>query len=137
MESVATELKNPGRYATAALNGKVRDWQRTGPAKLEPMGIGRDLERIGGANERVQVALDRKVFFEQVKATLNDRDQVILLLLLDGSSDTEVASALAVTPATGRKAIQRVKERIAATLKISRVKNDPEHGARTLCPTKG
>ena len=137
MEAMASELRNPGRYATAALNGKVRDWQRTGAAKLEPMGMGRDLERIGGTNGRVQGALDRKVFFEQIKSTLNDRDQVILLLLLDGSSNTEVASALAVTSSAGRKAIQRVKERIAATLKVSRVKNDPEHGTRTLCPTKG
>jgi len=137
METIAAELRNPARYAAAALNGKVRDWQRTGAAKLETMGMGCDLERVGGTSERIQGALDRKVFFEQIKATLNDRDQVILLLLLDGSSDTEVASALAVTSSTGRKAIQRVKERIAATLKVSRVKNDPEHGTRTLCPTKG
>ena len=137
MEAMAPPVRNPGRYAAAALNGKIRDWLRTGPAKLEPMGVSRDLERLGGADETVQGLWDQKLFFEQVKATLNDRDQVILLLLLDGLTDAEVASALELTSSAARKAIQRMKERIAATLMRSRVKNDPEHGSVALCETKG
>ena len=137
MQSMDADLGSPGRYADAALQGKVRDWQRTKPAKQQPMGIGADLERIGGADRQVQAVMDRKVLFEQVKATLSERDQLILVLLLDGLTTTEVASALAVTDSAGRKAIQRVKERMAAAASAPRTKNDPSQGSPTLCETKG
>ncbi len=137
MQSMDANLGSPGRYADVALRGKVRDWQRTKPAKQQPMGIGPDLERIGGADRQVQAVLDRKVFFEQVRATLSERDQVIMLLLLDGLDDFEIASALAVTYAAGRKAIQRVKQRMAAAASGDRTKNYPGQGSPTLCETKG
>lgn len=137
MEAMGSDLRNPGRYAAIALNGKVRDWQRTRPAKLELVGAGHDLERIGGTNRGVQGDTDQRVLFEQLKATLNDRDQVILLLLLDGSTDKEIASALTVRAPAARKAIQRMKERLVKNLSSSRTKQDPGHGSRTLCETKG
>lgn len=131
MEARAADLRNPRRYAAAALNGRVRDWMRTGPAKLEPMGVGRDLERLGGTNE-VLGELERKLFFEQVGTTLNDRDRIILVLVLDGSTDTEVAAALGISSVAARKAIQRMKDRIAATLKTSR-NAGRGHGSPNFC----
>ena len=81
--------------------------------------------------------MDRRVLFEQLKATLNDRDQVILVLLLDGTSDGEIGVALGITPAAARKAIQRMKERISAQLAKGRSKDETGHASQDLCETKG
>ena len=137
MEAGAMELRNPRRYASAALEGKVKDWLKTGAAKLEPVGVGFDLERFGVANGSTQSVLDQSLLIEQVTTTLNDRDRFILVLLVDGSTDTEIASALKISPSAGRKAIQRMRERIAASLQGSRSTKRTGHGPRAFCETKG
>ena len=137
METVADTLRNPRRYATAALQGKVKDWLKTGAAKLETIGVSRDLERLGGASGKTQAVLDRSLLIEQLKTTLSERDRFILVLLLDGSTDSEIAAALGVSPSAGRKAIQRMKERISATLKGSRSANPSGHSSAAFCETKG
>jgi hypothetical protein len=48
MQERATILISPQRYAYSALKGKVRDWMRSGAAREQVAGIGRDLESIGG-----------------------------------------------------------------------------------------
>ncbi len=137
MEAAGGDLRNPGRYATVALHGKVRDWLKTGAAKLEPVGVGRELERLGGYDTATQGVLDRALLFEQLKATLKGRDQVILALLLYGCTDDEISAHLGVTRSAGRKAIQRMKERMSATLQGSRSTNGAGHRSTTLCVTKG
>ena len=125
MEERAASLISPQRYAYAALKGKVRDWMRSGAAKEEVAGIGLDLERIGGLSGSFQSASDRKILFEQLKATLNERDRYILVLLLeDKMSPATVANALDTSYPAAAKAIQRVKERIAITLNGSRKIDD-------------
>ena len=138
MQVRVTTIVSPQRYAYAALKGKVHDWMRSAPAKEEVAGLGRDLERIGGVNGSFERAVDRKILFEQLKATLNERDRCILVLLLeDNTSPATVAKALGTTYPAAAKAIQRVKERIASKLNGARKVGDPGHGSPLYCETKG
>ena len=138
MQARVTTIISPQRYAYAALKGKVHDWMRSAPAKEEFAGLGRDLERIGGLNGSFEGAVDRKILFEQLKATLNERDRYILVLLLeDNTSPATVAKALGTTYPAAAKAIQRVKERIASKLNGARKVGDPGHGSPLFCETKG
>ena len=138
MQMRVTIIVSPQRYAYAALKGKVHDWMRSAPAKEEVAGLGRDLERIGGLNGSFEGAVDRKILFEQLKATLNERDRYILVLLLeDNTSPATVAKALGTSYPAAAKAIQRVKERIASKLNGARKVGDPGHGSPLFCETKG
>ncbi len=137
MEAASGDIKNPRRYAAAALQGKVKDWQKTGAARLEPVGIGSDLERLSGADSKIQTALDRALLLEQAKISLNERDRLILALLLDGCNDAEIAAALKISPVAGRKAIERMKDRISTTLRGSRSANPSGNGSGALCMKKG
>jgi hypothetical protein len=138
MQSREASLHSPDRYAYSALKGKVRDWLRTKSANEEAAGIGPDLERIGGINGSFQGATDRKILFEQLGATLNERDRYILVLLLqDQTSPATVAEALGTTYSAAAKAIQRVKERIAAILTNTSTRIDQNHGPAQFCETEG
>jgi len=138
MQVRVTTIVSPQRYAYAALKGKVHDWMRSSQAKEEDAGLGRDLERIGGLNGAFEGAVDRKILFEQLKATLNERDRYILVLLLeDNTSPATVAKALGTSYPAAAKAIQRVKERIASKLNGARKVGDPGHGSPQFCETKG
>jgi len=138
MQAREIPITSPMRYAYAALKGKVRDWMKSGVAQERLAGVGRDLGPIGGFGGSFQSAVDRKILFEQLKATLNERDRYILVLLLqDQTSPATVANALGTTYPTAAKAIQRVKERIANTLKGARKIDDSGHGSPQFCETKG
>ena len=133
METAVNDLQNPSRYAMAALSGRVRDWLKTCPAQLECAGLGNELERLAGSTEALQSAVDGRVLVEQLKATLSGRDHVILVLLVDGATDGEISAALGVAAPTARKAIQRLRDRLAAKLNRPRAKNHPGHGSTALC----
>jgi len=138
MELKSDGVDSPRRYAYAALHGKVRDWMKSGAARETSVGIGKSLEALGGVNGSFQGTVDRSILFEQLKATLNERDKYILVLLLqDNTSPATVASALGVSYAAAAKAIQRVKDRISATLVGHADKNNPGRGSPQLCQTKG
>nr|AOS95246.1 hypothetical protein [uncultured bacterium] len=138
MQARVPPVVSPQKYAYASLKGKVRDWMRSGAAQEQMAGVGQDLERIGGFGGFFQSAVDRKILFEQLKATLNERDRYILVLLLeDKTSPATVANALGTTYPTAAKAIQRVKERIAITLSGARKIDDSGHGSPQFCETKG
>ena len=138
MEAIVGELHTPGRYAAAALNGKVRDWLKTGPAKLEAAGVGVELERLGGVDPAATSALDGKRLLEQIQVTLSDRDQLILMLLTDDSTDSEIAQALRLSDTAARKAIQRFRDRIASQLGITRrTKGHPGRRSKTFETDRG
>ena len=82
------------RYAYAALKGKVRDWLRTGGAQERLLGVGVELERKGGTTGSFQGGVDTKILFQQLKATLGERDGYILALLLEDKSALEIATEL-------------------------------------------
>jgi hypothetical protein len=111
------DIRSPYRYASAALHGKVREWFRSNASKEILVGIGSELELWAGIDRSAQRVIYRAVLFEQLKTKLNERDRHILVLLQqDITSPASVASALGVSYAAAAKAIQRVKERIAAIL---------------------
>ena len=111
------EIRSPYRYAFAALHGKVREWFRSNASKEVLVGIGRELELWAGIDRSTQRVIYRAVLFDQLKTKLSERDRHILVLLQqDITSPASVAAALGVSYAAAAKAIQRVKERIAAIL---------------------
>ena len=117
IEARAEAVESPKRYAFAALHRKVRQWLRDRASKEVFVGIGAELEEWAGVDGNTQFIMDRRIFFDQVKTRLNERDQHILVLLLqDITSPASVAEALGVTYPAAAQAIHRVKERIAATL---------------------
>lgn len=130
-------IQAPERYAQAALKGKVRDWLRTGSAREQSHGMGRDLERIGGVTGSFQGVVDRKILFEQLEATLTDRDSLILLMLRDGRSAQEIAAHLKTSYPAARKAIQRFRERVRPVLSDTRRQGEEGHGSVHLCQSKG
>ncbi len=137
MQLRGSAIASPRRYAYVALGGKVRDWLRTATGKEELRGIGRDLERDGGVTESFVSQLDRKILFEQLEASLIDRDRAILVLLLRDKSINEIATYLETNYAAAAKAIQRVKDRISAASNGNRHKDEPGRGATHLCDAKG
>src|SRR3984957_14800108 len=117
MGARSDEIRSPYRYAFAALHGKVREWFRGNASREVLVGIGRELELWAGIDRSTQRVIYRAVLFDQLKTKLNDRDRHILVLLQqDITSPASVATALGVSYAAAAKAIQRVKERIAAIL---------------------
>lgn len=137
MQARESAIQFPNRYAYAALKGKVCDWLRTKASHEEPAGIGLDMEHIGGVKASFQGAADRRILFDQLKATLNERDRSILVMLLnDQRSPATVAETLGISYPAAAKAIQRVKGRIAAVLTSSRNRTDPHHGPARICETK-
>ena len=138
MEVLGDTFRNPHRYAVVALKGKARDWLKTGAAaRLEPSGIGRDLERLGGSDTDAQAVLEQNRLLEQATSPLNERDRIILTLLLGGFDDAEIATALQISASAGRKAIQRMRARISPALNDTRRKKHPGHDLPALCETKG
>jgi hypothetical protein len=137
MESKQDVVSAPERYAYTALKGRVRDWLRTKTAKEENAGIGHDLERLGDLDRSFQRNIDHSLFFDQLKASLNERDRYILVLLLRGeTSPTVTAQAFGITYSAAAKAIQRVKERVAAAAKPVSRSDDFGNRSQTFCETK-
>ena len=117
MGARSDEIRSPYRYAFAALHGKVREWFRGNASREVLVGIGKELELWAGIDRSTQRVIYRAVLFDQLKTKLSERDRHILVLLQqDMTSPASVAAALGVSYAAAAKAIQRVKERIAAIL---------------------
>ena len=111
------DIRSPYRYAFAALHGKVREWFRSNASREVLVGIGKELELWAGIDRSTQRVIYRAVLFDQLKTKLSERDrQILVLLQQDITSPASVAAALGVSYAAAAKAIQRVKERIAAIL---------------------
>jgi hypothetical protein len=107
----------PRRYAVSALKGKILGWFRKHPGKEIAVGVGPELEKWVGLDGKAQYTVERAVLFEQLKTKLNERDrQILMLLLQDITSPRDVGVALELNYAAAAKAIQRVKERVAAIL---------------------
>jgi RNA polymerase sigma factor (sigma-70 family) len=120
MESNKDSLGSPRRYAYVALRGKVIEWMRRKGEKELAVGLDSDLEKIAGVNHSFQHRVDGSILFQQLRATLSDRDREILVLLLSNATSTEIADHLGITPPAARKATQRLRERLAACLQVAR-----------------
>ena len=135
IETYGQRVESPKRYAFAALHGKVRQWMRSKASKEIPVGIGVDLEKWVGVENGIQRMMDRTILFNELKAKLNERDNFILMLLVqDISTPAGVAEALGVSYAAAAQAIHRVKNRIAASMAQSEIE-EPE--SDRYCRVKG
>jgi hypothetical protein len=138
MECRAGEITSPIRYAEAALKGRVHDWLRSATAKEEVAGISFDLERLAGASGSFEKTAERHILFQQLEKILNERDRMILFLLLeDKTSPKDVAAVLNTSYPAAAKAIQRVKERIAEALRGPKKDGGEGRLPSQYCETKG
>ena len=129
-------IEFPRRYATSALKGKILGWFRKHPGKEIAVGVGSELEQWAGLDPKAQIAMERTVLFEQLRTKLNERDrQILMLLLQDITSPRDVAEALGISYAAAAKAIQRVKDRMAAIL-LTSPKTDSAGGPPPLCKSE-
>ena len=130
------DIRSPHRYAFAALHGKVREWFRRNASKEISVGIGSELERWVDIDLSALRVMDQAVLFDQLKTKLSERDRHILVLLLqDQTSPASVAAALGLSYAAAAKAIQRVKERIAAILMGEPIA-EPDQMSPHLCESE-
>lgn len=131
------EIRFPHRYAYSALHGRIREWFRTCAAKEFTVGIGSELEEWAGVDRSTSRVIYQTILFEQLKTKLSDRDREILVLLQqDITSPSSVAEALGISYTAAAKAIQRVKERIAAIL-LGRPIERAEQMSPHLCESEG
>ena len=131
------EIHSPHRYAYSALHGKVREWFRTCAAKEFTVGIGSELEEWAGVDRSTPRVIYQTILFEQLRTKLSERDrQILLLLQQDITSPSSVAEVLGISYSAAAKAIQRVKERIAAIL-LGRPIERPEQMSPHLCESEG
>ncbi len=137
MEVRGETIQFPRRYAYMALRGKVRDWLRKGPGRVELQGMGSDLEGVAGGSQSFREQTEKKILFEQIQPMLNERDRVILVLVLNEQTTTTIASFLNVTYAAAAKAMQRVKDRVSVAIDGNRHKADLVPEAGEFCSTRG
>ena len=133
MQESDTVVRRPASYAYVLLRRKVLSWKKLVSSNVELAGVGNDLEPIGGKSSSFQGTVERNILFDQLGLSLEERDRYILTLLREDRSTAEIASALKITDSAARKAIQRVKERMATILL-----EDEERGRSALvCEAKG
>ena len=129
----------PRRYAYAAMHGRVRDYLKTRASKETPGGSSFELEKWAGVDADAQTRIDRRIFFQEMRTKLDQRDQEILSLLLqDITSAAGVGKSLGISESAAAKAIQRLKLRIVSFVGSSKMKGGgTTHGFKNLCETKG
>ena len=136
MEKNKDHLGSPRRYAYAAMHGKVRDWLRTMAANELAVGLDYDLDKHANVSNSFQDTVERSILFQQLRTKLSDRDRFILVLLTELHAKPEdVATALGINYKAATKAIERVRERIAACLDIAA--ESKENTSPGLSTTKG
>ena len=116
-------IEFPRRYAFAALTGKLQEWYRAHPAVevlLEPS----EFERLGGAGNDVISAANLSILFAEMKSKLSERDRQILVLMeQDLGGPQQIAEVFGMSYSAAAKAIQRVRDRMAAILSPSEMRN--------------
>jgi RNA polymerase sigma factor (sigma-70 family) len=116
MEANKRELGSPRRYAYAAMHGKVRDLQRTKAANETSLPL-HELDQLGIAAKSYEADIERSILFQQLRTKLSERDRFILILLTErDAGPRNVAQALGISIEAATKAIQRVRQRLAACL---------------------
>ena len=116
MEANKRELESPRRYAYAAMHGKVHDLQKSRAANESSMPL-HELDQLGVAAKSFQDDLERSILFQQLRTKLSDRDRFILMLLTElDAGPQNIARVLGISTEAATKAIQRVRQRLAACL---------------------
>lgn len=114
-------VQSEQRYAYSSMHRQVRDYLRSKKNYETPIEIDHELAQFTGVTGSFQDAVDRSILFEQIQATLNERDRHILGMLREGHYNlSEVASELKIDYAAAKKAAQRVRERVAKILETAK-----------------
>jgi DNA-directed RNA polymerase specialized sigma24 family protein len=128
-ESIAASMSrrrasilSPRQYAEVALRGKAQEWFRTHPGLEIPVAEMAEWERLASTETKLAFTdTESDILFDQMKKHLTERDRHILVLLeQDLTKPGEIAAALDISYNAAAKALQRVKDRMAALLEGTR-----------------
>jgi DNA-directed RNA polymerase specialized sigma24 family protein len=115
------EIAAPKQYAQVALSREVHDWMRAHQGLEVSVAQPGELERLASATSTrigTTVNAESEIFFAQLRKHLTERDRHILVLMeQDLDKPPDIAAALDISYDAAAKALQRVRERVAAILR--------------------
>jgi hypothetical protein len=124
-------IEFPRRYAIAALTGKLQEWYRAHPGVEIPLEL-EEAERIRSPRPDAMTSADLSILFAEIKVQLSTRDRQILVLMeQDLGSPQQIAEVFEMSYSAAAKAIQRVRDRMAAILARSETRNGSDNEMMT------
>ena len=124
-------IEFPRRYASAALTGKLQEWYRAHPGVEVPLEL-EESERTKGPRPGAMTSADLSILFAEIKVQLSERDRQILVLMeQDVGSPQQIAELFEMSYSAAAKAIQRVRDRMAAILAPSETRNSSDNQIMT------
>ena len=124
-------IEFPRRYAIAALTGKLQEWYRAHPGVEVPLEL-EESERTRGPRPGAMTSADLSILFAEIKVQLSERDRQILVLMeQDVGSPQQIAELFEMSYSAAAKAIQRVRDRMAAILAPSETRNSSDNQIMT------
>ena len=124
-------IEFPRRYASAALTGKLQEWYRAHPGVEVPLEL-EESERTRGPRPGAMTSADLSILFAEIKVQLSERDRQILVLMeQDVGSPQQIAELFEMSYSAAAKAIQRVRDRMAAILAPSETRNSSDNQIMT------
>lgn len=112
-----SSVQSPYRYASTALQAKIREHFRSYGSREVLLGTHGELDAQAGGELHSARAMQRDVLFGELRNQLSERDRRIFILLQqDITSPQSIGSALGISYSAAGKAVQRLRERLQAIL---------------------
>lgn len=128
-------IRQHDRLAYTLLATKIKGGARRKSAQEVNKGIGEELEDLSRDHVTIKEDVERSILFDQLQAGLSERDQAILALVRSGEGSAQaVAKKFNIGEEAAAKAIQRMRERVAALLAKDRRGSAP---GTQFCGTEG
>jgi DNA-directed RNA polymerase specialized sigma24 family protein len=125
------QIEFPRRYAIVALTGKLQEWYRAHPGVEVSLEL-EESERIKGPRPGAMTSADLGILFAEIKVQLSERDRQILVLMeQDLGGPQQIAEVFEMSYSAAAKAIQRVRDRMAAILAPSETRNGSDNEMMT------
>lgn len=102
----------PAGMAIKRMGWKVTEHRRLFYTRDKSFGDADDLLTIAGPAAGKRINLDSKVLIDQLRPSLNERENRALDLLLDGHESTHLGLIMGLSHDTGRRLGERVKRKI-------------------------
>ena len=110
-------VEAPRRYASAALQSRIREHFRSSASREVSVGTDQELDAKAGVELQSARDIERQVLFRELRSQLSERDrQIFILLQQDVTSPQGIASSLGISYSAAAKAVQRLRERLQAIL---------------------
>lgn len=110
-------VESPRRYASAALQSRIREHFRSSGSREVSVGTDQELDAKAGPELQSARDIERQVLFRELRSQLSERDrQIFILLQQDVTSPQGIASSLSISYSAAGKAVQRLRERLQAIL---------------------